>query len=437
MRILQKLFFTLCLFFISFPVTAQKNNFAQKGQHFSLKPDEKKLIDTAIENYLFSLPEEQRISQIFLVNIDGNTFYQPVEDSSKIDSLTQSNHAPLVPGGVLLFSYNIAGTAEDTIDFISSISAWCEKNNVCRPYIAVDQEGGYVARLKKITSPLPSNENVAKNFSAGQAYELYSLQARQMRALGIDMNLAPVIESENENNKDFLDTRSYGSIASSVSYSIAAVKAYQDNGIGAVLKHFPGNTNTDPHSGLPEIKISEAEILKKMILPFFLILQSSPSAVLMSHAKVNSFDFQNPASLSRIWVTENLKKNLSYSGLILSDDIFMGALANNGFPPDTAAIKTIEAGAHVIMMSDKRFSSVAKDLLLHARDNPDFQEKLTQAEKKVLEFKIWCGILNLKKKSDGTYVIENVSDLKQNGKKENRVKFFYENYDSGKKILQH
>ncbi len=404
---------------------------AVKFHEETVQRNEQFLIDSAINGYLFSLPPEQRISQIFLVNIEGNIKYRPSEYSDEIDSYAGSSHVPLVPGGAILFAYNIADSAEDMIGYMASVADYCESNNIARPYIAIDQEGGYVARLRKMTSPLPSNEDVASRLTPNEAYELYSLQAKQMRALGIDMNLAPVCESLNEGNRDFLINRSFGDIVKSTGYSLVAVEAYQDNGVGTVLKHFPGNSNTDPHSGLPEINLTKEELYYQTIIPFSFILSASPTAVLMSHARTKTFDSENPASLSHTWVTGKLKKELDFGGLILSDDIFMGALSKNGFPPDIAAVKAIEAGIHVIMLSEKRFGSVARTLLSYAETNPDFEKKLVEAEKKVLEFKLRTGILKMEKDSDDGYKIVQSTDNDQNGSKENRLKIFHETKRSG------
>ena len=420
----------LSLFFSCLTVSARKPEPLMYPNLSSDAIDDKR-IDFAIGEYLDSLPEVQKISQIFLINVGGNSRYEPNEDSSEIDAFTGTSNEPLVPGGFILFGYNIPGTPEETVDFLSSIARWCEDNSISRPYIAVDQEGGYVARLRKLNSTLPSSENVSQKLSVAEAYELYSLQARQMRALGFDMNLAPVSETVDDGNRDFLDTRSYGNTVQAISYSIACVSAYQKNGVGAVLKHFPGNTNTDPHSGLPEIGLSKSELEDRIIRPFFFTLSSSPSAVLMSHARTSAVDPEKPASLSSVWVGEKLKGELSYRGLILSDDIFMGALSKNGFPADKAAINAINAGVHVIMLSDKKFGAVAGTLLEHATEDENFRGKLREAEKKVLAFKIECGILSLEKNPDGSYRVTEVSDLKQNGSRDERLEKFRKSRSEG------
>ena len=371
-------------------------------------------IDRCIEEYLDSLPQEQAISQIFLVNIQGNRDYCAVEYTD--------DNKPLVPGGALFFAYNLGDTIEDSISFVSSIEKYCDDNSLLRPYLAVDQEGGLVNRLRSLSSTLPSAEKISEILTPSQANKLYSIQARQMRAIGFDMNLAPVAESLSQENKDFLDTRSYGDIPHSIAYTMAAVNAYQSNGINAVLKHFPGNTSVDPHTGLPEIDYDEDRIEYEFLIPFYFILSSKPSSVLMSHARVPSVD-SSPACLSRIWVTDKLKGQLGFDGLVISDDIFMGALADNGYPPEKAAIQAIEAGVHVIMLSEKLFGKVAKNLLEHAAEDKDFYKCLRAAEKKVLEYKLNAGILKLSVK-DGKKTIVPATMEEQLGSREKRIEQF-------------
>ena len=343
-------------------------------------------IDRCLEEYLDSLPQEQAISQIFLVNIQGNKDYCAVEYTD--------DKKPLVPGGALFFAYNLGDTIEESISFVSSIEKYCSDNSILRPYLAVDQEGGLVNRLRSLSSTLPSAQKISEALTPSLALELYSIQAKQMRAIGFDMNLAPVAESLSEENKEFLDTRSYGDIPHSIVYTMAAVNAYQSNGINAVLKHFPGNTSVDPHTGLPEIDYDGKRIDYEFLIPFYFILSSNPSSVLMSHARVPAVD-SSPACLSKVWVTDKLKGQLGFSGLVISDDIFMGALADNGYPPEKAAIQAIEAGVHVIMLSEKLFGKVAKNLLEHAATDREFSKSLRNAEKKVLEYKLNAGILKV------------------------------------------
>jgi beta-N-acetylhexosaminidase len=337
-----------------------------------------------IRAILSSMNREEKISQIFLVNVEGNEKFSPVE--------FHADGTPVLPGGVLLFSYNIGETAAKTKSFLNSVNDFYGKNSAVLPYVALDQEGGSVSRLRGITDYLPSQKKIAENFSPERAKEIYSVQARQMKSLGISLNLAPVAEVSVPSNEHFLQNRSFGFVGETVAYSMACILAYEENGVGVAVKHFPGNTNTDPHTGLPEIGLSASDVEKFFLLPFAFVLKANPSCVLMSHARVSSMD-SSPAALSDFWVEKILRGRMKFTGLVISDDIFMGALSDNGFPPEVAAIRAVESGVDVIMLSEKKFWSVAEILLARAEENQDFAKKLLDAEKKVIEFKIRKGIL--------------------------------------------
>ena len=350
--------------------------------------------EEALTRYVSALPLEQKIAQLFIENLEGNTGFRSYET---IGAMTGSDDkAPLIAGGYIFFSYNIADSREQMQKYISSIRDYCDSNANIQPYLCVDQEGGWVSRLKKLNPKLPSNEQVAKELDISAAYQLYTAQAASMKELGFDMNLAPVVEVCTDDNKDFLDGRSFGELEQVINYGRACINAYENNGIATVLKHFPGNTNTDPHTGLPEITLSEEELLKS-IESFRDLVAYEPAAVLMSHARTSAIDSGVPACLSKVWVTDILRKQYGYQGLIFSDDIFMGALADNGYPPEVAAIRAVEAGVDCIMISEKRFAKAGKVLYNRAKEDAAFEAKINQAVKHILKYKIEAGLFDEQK----------------------------------------
>lgn len=351
-----------------------------------------------LELYIKSMPLEERIAQMFIENLEGCKNFRSYETFSKITG-DENNTKPIIAGGYLFFGYNIAPTVLEQQNFTKSIQSYALENNQILPYLSVDQEGGWVNRLKKLTGPLPSQEQVAQNMTSVQAFDLYSSQAVSMAELGFNMNIAPVIEVCNNNNKDFLDGRSFGSLTNTVEYGKACVNAYEFNNIGTVIKHFPGNTNTDPHTGLPEITDSK-EVLFEAVEGFKQLIQynasgKQPAGVLMSHARTSAIDPGVPACLSKIWVTDILRKEWGYEGIIFSDDIFMGALADNGYPPEIAVIKAVEAGIDCIMTSEKRFGNQAKVLYNKAKVDEEFENKINSSVKRILKYKMDCGLFTL------------------------------------------
>ena len=336
--------------------------------------------DKAVKEYVKNSSLHDKVCQLFIENIEGDTVYVPVEKN-------------YIPGGYLFFSYNLAETPAGIMKFTDSIRSYCLDHKVIPPFLAVDQEGGFVNRLRTVNGPLPSAKRVAEKLSVQDAYKLYSYQARQMKALGFNMNIAPVVEIQTPENEAFLDGRSFGSFLKVRSYGIACVNAYENRGIGAVIKHFPGNTNTDPHTGLPEIQLSEAE-LEESLKHFNQLSRISPSGALMSHARTKAVDSGVPACFSKNWVTDRLRNQYGFEGIIFSDDIFMGALANNGYPPETAAEKAVEAGVNCIMISEKRFSKAAEALIKRAKADKEFASLIDSSFEKIIRYKLKSGILD-------------------------------------------
>lgn len=348
--------------------------------------------DEKLEKYFQNLTLEQKISQMFIENLEGCTKFRSYETVGKMNST--NDDTPLVAGGYLFFSYNIAETREKQKQFIQTIYDYCDENNLIYPYLAVDQEGGYVNRLKQLNDKLPSNKEVSQNCTITQAYSLYSNQAVQMKDLGFHMNLAPVIEVETVDNADFLDGRSYGTLQNVIDYGRTCVNAYENNNLATVIKHFPGNTNTDPHTGLPEITLAKEE-LEQSILSFKEILKYNPTAILMSHARTSAIDGNVPSCLSKVWVTDILRNEYNYEGIIFSDDIFMGALADNGYPPQKAVILAIQSGVDCIMISEKRFASSAKIVYEKAINDDDFLQRIDKASFRIIKYKYKNGLLKI------------------------------------------
>ena len=403
----------LTLFAKKYPYTSQNiiTNEKEKKTHQNARDIyrriaivEQQKVD-AFENYLKEMPLEEKICQLFIENLEGDTVFRPVEklrDISGNEELLEDSY--IIPGGYLFFSFNIGKTPEQIMAFTDSIREYCLANGKTPPFLAVDQEGGYVNRLKKINGPLPSAERVAQTLEVEVAGQLYGLQAEQMKLLGFNMNLAPVVEVCTDSNRDFLAERSFGNADHVISYGTAAIRPFEDNGVGTVLKHFPGNTNTDPHTGLPEIKLSEKELFETLE-PFVELIKESPSGILMSHARTKAVDGAVPSCLSKVWVTEILRNKYGYDGIIFSDDIFMGALASNGYAPEKAVVMAIEAGIDCIMISEKRILKPARILYKNAVENPDFKNKIEQAVRRIQRYKLNAGLLKLADDDKGGYKI--------------------------------
>ncbi|MCR5437514.1 MAG: glycoside hydrolase family 3 protein [Treponema sp.] len=362
----------------------------------------------AIDEYVDRLSLEEKVCQLFIENLEGNKNFLPVEKMTLVNPSAGKDDY-IIPGGYIFFGYNIADTRDDMKAFNKSIYEYCKKHNKIPPYLAVDQEGGSVSRLKKINTKLLSPLEIA-SLSIDECKKIYSSQAEQMHELGFHMNLAPVVEVITEENKTFLDDRSFGSKEKVIAYGSHCITSYEDNSIATVLKHFPGNTNTDPHKGLPLINLPE-NVLMETLVPFEILLEKNPSGVLMSHAITTAIESEKntPSCLSDYWVNEILRKKFGYDGIIFSDDIFMGALKDNGFPPEIAVVKAIKAGIDVIMISEKRIAIPVNLIVSLASKDEEVVNRINQSVKRIIRYKIKAGILSCEYNKDGSYSI-NISN---------------------------
>ena len=371
----------------------------------------------AVDDFIAQLDLDQKVAQLFVVNLVGCDTFSPVETN--------------IAGGFLYFGYNIAQTPVAMAQFNQSIIDYCKQNNKIPPFLTVDQEGGFVNRLRSLNGPLPSAQRITQNLDVSKAAELYTLQAKQMKALGFTMNLAPVAEVCTSDNEVFLNERSFGNLDQVTDYGTECVQAYEENGVGTVLKHFPGNTNTDPHTGLPQISWSDAE-LKMQMDAFRALVAKNPSAVLMSHARVKGYDEKNPACLSEYWVTQMLRNELGFTGIIFSDDIFMGALADNGYPPELAVVAAIQAGIDCIMISEKRIGSSVEVLCKKAKADNLFAKRIDNAVRRIIEYKMKCGFLEVQLGSDGKYtLVINYPEISGQGfdqAREKNIELYTENF---------
>ena len=376
----------------------------------------------SLDRYIETLSDEEKIGQLFLISLDGNN----IEQLSHI-----MNTNEIAPGGYLLFAFNIADTAEEMIDFLSELQCQYLENELIPPFISIDHEGGVVNRLRNICSKLPSQLNVAERFSITEATRLYELQGEQLYNLGIHVNIAPVVEVLTDENIQFLDDRSFGNIDNVLKYSEAQIKGMTKTGVLPVLKHFPGNTNNDPHTGLPVLKCDLKTFEDVYLTPFYELKDDYEPGILVAHTVVPEID-EKPACLSEKIISLLDYQNKSYNGLIFSDDLLMKALIKNGYPVEKSLIGAIKAGINILMISTGSFDQYADIVLQEYHTDPDFKKKVDDSVKKILEWKISCNLLQRDVVQNGFFTYEaSVSSItKENPDMiENRKKAFHEAYD--------
>jgi beta-N-acetylhexosaminidase len=331
---------------------------------------------------------DEKASQTLMAGISGSERFSPSLKDSFRDA---------VPGAILLFRYNIASTPEAVHAFTQSCNDAFESLGSRVPVaFAIDNEGGDVYRTGSLTFRLPSAAWVASSLDAGTAEKLYEYSARELSLMGIRMNLAPVVESLTDDNAGFLGSRSWsGDPDVVVKYSSAAIRGNRAGGMISVLKHFPGTGAGDPHRGDSILNASESDFNRLHLEPFHRVLKENPEAILVSHCVVPSIDPDTPFCISTKGVSGILRNRLKYSGVVITDDVAMKALASRGLSPGKAAELALRAGCDMVMTSGGDIRSVRNAIADAAKDDPVFAARLDEAVARIIAMKIRSGLLGL------------------------------------------
>jgi beta-N-acetylhexosaminidase len=343
----------------------------------------------AAEAWALKLDESALAGQLIIAGIDARGI--PSEEES-------ARLAQIRPGAVMLFRKNLA--SDDRIRAMTAA--------VCRaveaggegvtPFIACDQEGGAVQRVRGnawLDAPAAYTELVA---SQGRESVLTLIEADARRAaevlssLGINMNFAPVAEPLTDDNAAFLGERSYGRDAAWVTLAaLAFMRGMEAGGAASVIKHFPGHSGADPHEALP-VLLADTEMLEARAAPFYAAFaRGAPAAVMVAHTLVPAWDWDYGASQSEVILTQKIKAEGAFGGIVIADDFSMAASQET---PEAAAVRAIAAGADMVMAWPKNLSAVHRALLEGLAGGALSHERMRDAARRVIYQKIRFGLLS-------------------------------------------
>lgn len=347
-------------------------------QNESVEASISKAPPTVEEKILKYMTPEEKVGQLFLFGING-TILTPQTQEFLI-----KNHI----GGILLYGKNVISE-----DQVKQLTEDIQTTNRIPLFISIDQEGGVVARLKW-------NDTLTKAQSemqtADEAYTIAKDRGEMLHDMGINMNLAPVVEYITDPNS-FMYLRAFrGTREEVIRKGIASINGYRDSNVIAVLKHYPGHSDASPdsHFSLPVVNISPNQ-WDGYVYPFSqIIANTSVDGIMVGHIKYPQIDTY-PSSISEKIITQNLIQTLDYQGLVITDDMEMGALKNID-TPENLAKQAILAGNDILIYStaSDTGSSVQQqiyDTILQAVEN----EELNIDDKviKIISTKIKYGIL--------------------------------------------
>lgn len=233
------------------------------------------------------------------------------------------------------------------------LAGHCRENRLPPPFIAIDQEGGEVARLPPPFTQFGAARDLAEAEDAeGQLRAYARICAQELLEAGINMNLAPVLDVCAPGPGYFMARRSLGSDPARVAVlGRLVIAAMQEAGLAACGKHFPGlgAAVLDPHLQLPTVLSSEARLREVDLLPFQAAIAAGVAAIMTSHTIYPAFDPETPATMSPLILTGLLRQELGFAGLVITDDLEMGAIEQSG-PVAAAARASFAAGADLLLI---------------------------------------------------------------------------------------
>lgn len=243
--------------------------------------------------------------------------------------------------GVVLFARNI-DTPEQVAELNYSIKSYAG-----RPiYIGLDQEGGLVQRLRRGFTRVPPMRAVGSVADVELARRLGQLLGRELRAVGVDVNYAPILDVDTNPKNPIIGNRSFSRDAELVgALGVAVGQGLEDAGVASCGKHFPGHGDTeqDSHQELPRLSHSLERLEQVELVPFRKWVEAKLASVMTAHVIFEPIDPDFPATMSRRVLHGILREQMGYDGLIITDDIEMKAIADH-YGYDEAALKGIEAG---------------------------------------------------------------------------------------------
>lgn len=283
----------------------------------------------------------EKIGQMLIIRIFGKEITEDAKSLIKNYKI----------GGVILYRKNY-DTYEEMLNIINELKKINKESNNIPLFISIDQEGGRVNRmpreLKNIKSAgkLASLNNIEALKTAG------SITAEMLRDSGFNMNYAPVLDIQRFEDDHAIGDRCYGKNAEDVSKNgIEIMKELSKGGIVPVVKHFPGHGSTtkDSHFFLPVIHKSLEELEKEDIIPFRRAIGQNAEVVMVGHLMIKDVDSKNPASLSKKMISDYLRNECQYQGIVMTDDLKMRAISlKYGYV--RATLRACNAGADIIMI---------------------------------------------------------------------------------------
>ena len=332
---------------------------------------------------------QRKIGQLFMVGFDG------LVANDHIRRMIQEHDV----GGVILFRRNVE-SPEQVAKLCRDLQEMNAKVSPIPLLIAIDQEGGMVMRIERGMTPVPSAMAFQEAGSLADCEQLTKVSGEELRRIGINMNLAPVLDVNNNPMNPVIGVRSYGEDSDTViAYGMAALRGLQKSGLVVTAKHFPGHgdTSIDSHYAMPLIAHNRQRLDAVELPPFRAAIAQGVHAIMTAHVVFPAIEPEPdlPATLSKNVLTDLLRHELGYTGVIVTDCLEMAAISE-GMGVAKGAIATLRAGSDLVLIShlEERQTDAIRAVVNAVQTGVIASERIDEAMQRILQLKQISAVAN-------------------------------------------
>lgn len=337
-----------------------------------------------IQSKLEQLSTAEKVGQLVLVGVEGTA---PDDTARKF---VEEYHV----GGFIFYKNNIDNAKQATA-FFNQLKKMNAGNKIPL-FLSVDEEGGRVTRMPNEFKALPTAQIIGASGSTELAAGLGSVIGKELTGFGLNMDFAPVLDVNSNPDNPVIGSRSFGNHAEVVSdMGLAMLQAIEQEGVIPVVKHFPGHgdTSVDSHLGLPVVEHDLERLRQLELVPFASAIENGADVVMIAHLLMPELDNEHPASFSKPVITDLLREELGFQGVVISDDMTMGAVVKH-YDIGEAAVKYIQAGGNIVLVGHEKDRQLAViDALMTAVKNGEIPlDMLDKRVYSILELKEKYGL---------------------------------------------
>lgn len=327
---------------------------------------------------------DEKIGQMVIAGMDGTTLNEDIRQLIQTYKI----------GGVILYKNNITGT-DQAADLLNALKK-ANQNGAAPLWLSVDQEGGRVSRMPDSYIKIPTAQTIGETGDADYSKRIGKALAEEVKSLGFNLDFAPDLDINSNPDNPVIGDRSFGADAKTViTHGIAVIQGLKEGGVSPVVKHFPGHgdTSVDSHLELPVVNKTLKQLEAFELLPFKAAVENGADMVMVAHLLLPQIDDSRPASLSPAIISDLLRDQLGYEGVVITDDMTMGGIVNH-YPIGEAAVDSVKAGADIVLVGHNLSSElgVLKALKAAAQSGVLPEDEINRHVYRILQLKEQNGL---------------------------------------------